>query len=430
MSFLNPLYNLIARLVALLHDVVHPVLRSEGASWAVAIVLLVVAMRLLLFPLFVKQIKTQRQMQVLAPQLKALQQKYKGDRETLAQEQMKLYREHGANPVAGCLPLILQIPIFLALFRVLNGIQPKSCAPGPACEGGYHFVAAHGLSVATVMSASTAKIFGVPIAAAFTSKASLLSFLSASQTSVRVLAAAMIVLMALSTFITQRQLLAKNAATADSPMASQQKTLLYILPLMFAFFGFRFPVGVLLYWLTTNLWSMGQQYFVIKRMPVAGGPSVITAPASPAEGSGGAAASGGSAGTAAGRPPRGDRPTGGLLARLRAASGGAATGSPPAAPPPVGLGKGAITRAASRGTAPGAAAAGAGRSSDATNKAAEVEDVPASGSGRVDAARGPESALPAAGTQRPGGRAGSATTARRPSGSRSRKKSKGRNGRR
>ncbi|MDQ6649812.1 MAG: membrane protein insertase YidC [Actinomycetota bacterium] len=259
---LNWLYEVIAKIVVGIHAGLAPVFGADsGASWALSIVLLTVAMRLLLFPLFVKQIRAQRAMQTLQPQMKELQKKYKGNREQLNVEMMKLYKEHNANPIAGCLPLVLQLPVFFALFHVLDRIKPSG---GP---GHYVFRASSGLTQAQVESAAHAKIFGVaPIAAAFNSPTSLLTFLNAHATGVRVLAVIMIVLMGLSTFITQRQMMARSGPV-EGQQAQVQKLMLYVLPFSFAIFGFRFPLGVLLYWLTTNLWSMGQQAFVIRRMP-------------------------------------------------------------------------------------------------------------------------------------------------------------------
>jgi YidC/Oxa1 family membrane protein insertase len=278
-SILNPFYEAIAWLIVRIHSGMAPIFGSNsGAAWALSIVLLTMAMRLLLFPLFVKQIRNQRAMTALQPKMKELQAKYKNDKEKLNQEMMALWREAGANPLAGCLPLILQIPVFLALFRVLNSIQPgKHCTAlaDPNC-----FSSHYGISKELVHSAAVAKIFGVPISASFSSSKHTLDLLSTSATSTRVLAAVLIVLMGASTFITQRQLMARSGASG-AEMPQQQKMLLYILPLFFAVFGLKFPLGVLLYWLTTNFWSMGQQAIVIRRMdaaPAVAGPAV-TGPA-------------------------------------------------------------------------------------------------------------------------------------------------------
>ncbi|MBC7373720.1 MAG: membrane protein insertase YidC, partial [Frankiales bacterium] len=226
---------------------------SSGPAWALSIVLLTVTVRLLLFPLFVKQIKSQRRMQQLAPRIKELQKLHKGDRETMNVEMMKLYKENNANPISGCLPLILQLPVFFALFTVIKEFKPGA-------EPKY------GLTALLLEQGGRAKVFGAPISSAFNSPPTLLTELGGSQTTVRVVAAIMVVLMGATTFYTQRQMIARSGTT-DPQQVMVQKLLLYVLPLSFAVSGAFFPIGVLLYWLTTNVWSMGQQAWVIKRMP-------------------------------------------------------------------------------------------------------------------------------------------------------------------
>jgi YidC/Oxa1 family membrane protein insertase len=226
---------------------------SSGPAWGLSIVLLTIVVRLLLFPLFVKQIKSQRRMQDLAPRIKELQKVHKGDRETLNVEMMKLYKDNNANPISGCLPLILQLPVFFALFSVIREFKPQARAR-------------FGLTADDLAEGGRAQIFGAPISAAFNSKPELLQTLNGSQGTVRIVAVIMLVLMGATTFWTQRQMMAR-ATTTDPTQMQVQKVLLYVLPLSFAVFGFSFPIGVLLYWLTTNLWSMGQQAYVIKRMP-------------------------------------------------------------------------------------------------------------------------------------------------------------------
>jgi YidC/Oxa1 family membrane protein insertase len=285
---------------------------ASGWAWGLSIVLLTITVRIILFPLFVKQIKSQRRMQELAPKIKELQGKHKGDRETLNTELMKLYKEHGTNPVSGCLPLILQLPVFFALFKVMNEFRPKS-------DGSFH--GAYGLSDELIRQGAHAKVFGAPISAAFNSSASFLSRLDGSATTVKVVAALMIVTMGGTTFWTQRQMMARNGAPADPQQAQVQKIMLYILPLSFALFGFSFPIGVLLYWLTTNVWSMGQQHYVIRRMP----------PVVP-----GAAAAGskGPSGGTGPREPRRGKPGGGGAAAEPAPSASTTTASTTTTPSP------------------------------------------------------------------------------------------------
>ncbi len=246
----------VGHLLAFIHRVLSTVLiPSSGPAWALSIVLLTVTVRLLLFPLFVKQIKSQRRMQELSPKIKELQKLHKGDRETLNTEMMKLYKENNANPISGCLPLILQLPVFFALFSVIREFKPGADPK-------------YGLSSALLAEGGRAKVFGAPISAAFNSPLDLLRDLDGNQTTVRIIAAIMVVLMGATTFWTQRQMIARSGTT-DPQQVMVQKLLLYVLPLSFAVSGAFFPIGVLLYWLTTNVWSMGQQHYVIKRMPPA-----------------------------------------------------------------------------------------------------------------------------------------------------------------
>jgi YidC/Oxa1 family membrane protein insertase len=261
---LDPIYIALAKTITFWHDLLSRIpglTAASGVTWALAIVMLVVTVRLLLFPVFVKQIRSQRAMQELQPRIKALQTKHKGDRETLNQEMMKLYKEAGVNPLAGCLPLLLQMPIFIGLFQVLRQLGPK------IVDGALEFPEKFGVPQSTAEEFGRAKLFGAPIAAGFNSPKRLLDLLNAQPTSVKVVCVFLIVAMSLTQFITTKQIMAKNSANADAAQATQQKVLLYVMPVMFALFGFSVPLGVLLYWTTTNLWSMGQQAYVIKRMP-------------------------------------------------------------------------------------------------------------------------------------------------------------------
>jgi len=282
----------VGHLLALIHGALSTFLiPSSGPAWALSIVLLTVTIRLLLFPLFVKQIKSQRRMQQLAPKIQELKKLHKGDRQTLNTETMKLYKDNNANPISGCLPLLVQLPVFFALFHVIREFKFGSGAK-------------YGLTAQQLAEGAKAKIFGAPISAAFRSPADVLSSLDANITTVRVVAALMVVLMGATTFYTQKQMIAR-ATTTDPQQLMVQRLMLYGLPLSFAFSGAIFPIGLLLYWLTTNVWSMGQQAYILKRMP----PPNLTGSAPPAAtaaatkrtaiaGAAGASAAGGKAGTA------------------------------------------------------------------------------------------------------------------------------------
>ncbi|AZM54339.1 membrane protein insertase YidC [Streptomyces sp. WAC 01529] len=230
---------------------------DTGWAWGLSIVSLVILIRICLIPLFVKQIKATRAMQTLQPEMKKIQERYKSDKQRQSEEMMKLYKESGTNPLSSCLPILAQSPFFFALYHVLNSIatgKEIGVIDGPLLE-----------------SARKAHIFGAPLAAKFTDGADKVASLGASLTDVRVITAVMIILMSASQFFTQRQLMTKNVdTTVKTPFMQQQKMLMYVFPIMFAVFGINFPVGVLVYWLTTNVWTMGQQMFVIRRNPTPG----------------------------------------------------------------------------------------------------------------------------------------------------------------
>lgn len=255
-TLLMPLEIAVSWVLYIFHTILSPLFGpASGWTWVLSIVGLVVLIRICLIPLFVKQIKAQRNMQLIQPRIKEIQKKYAGDREKQSQEMMKIYKETGTNPLASCLPILLQAPIFFALFRVLQGIaaQPPT-GVGP-------------ITPELAQQAHDASIFGVPIYATF-AHADVTDY----PTATRILCVVLIITMSATTFITQRQLIVKNSA-ADNPIVKQQKILVYVFPLIFAIGGFNFPIGVLIYWTTTNFWSMGQQFYVIRNNPAPNTPA-------------------------------------------------------------------------------------------------------------------------------------------------------------
>jgi len=232
---------------------------TSGATWVLSIMGLVVVLRILLMPLFVRQIRSQRRMQLLQPELMKIQKKYKGkkdeaSRKAMTEESFGLYKKHGTNPFSSCLPILLQMPFFLALFRMLNDLEGVA-------QGSKQAIGFFSQELAIKMENST--ILGAQLSS---------SFLHDSDPAAKILSLVLILLMSLTQFITSHQLMRKNmpAAALDSPMARQQQILIYVLPIMFAVFGVNFPLGVLVYWTTTNLWTMGQQFYVIRAMPAPG----------------------------------------------------------------------------------------------------------------------------------------------------------------
>jgi YidC/Oxa1 family membrane protein insertase len=214
--------------------------------------------RAILFPIFVKQIKSQRAMQALQPKVKALQEKHKGDRETLQKELMELYRSEKANPLMGCLPMFLQIPVFLGLFHVLRHLKPTMPEK---------LQTLYGWTVGQFDSASHAKLFGAPIAASFKSKSSELALLGANGTTVKIVAAILIATMIASTFMTSRQMILKTGWAEDPQQKMVQRLMLYGVPFSLLISGSLFPIGVVIYWTTQNIFSLGQQMWVLRKYP-------------------------------------------------------------------------------------------------------------------------------------------------------------------
>ncbi|WP_282948584.1 membrane protein insertase YidC [Cellulomonas endometrii] len=371
---------------------------AGGAAWGLSIVGLVIVMRIILIPLFFRQIKASRGMQLLAPEMKKIQAKYKGktdpaSREAMSRETMELYRKHGTNPFASCLPILAQSPIFFALFRVLNSLPQLA-------DGTYPRPNLGPLTQELAAQAESATIFGAPLSGTFMTAS---SFGDGSQAlHIRVVTIILVIAMSLTTFLTQRQLTMKNMppAALEGPMAQQQKLLMYVFPLIFAFSGVNFPIGVLIYWTTTNLWSMGQQFYTIRRMPAPGSQAEAALKARKAKK---AAAKGitieEDVPTIEERPVTGQRqqPVGKARAKKRAAGPAAGTSS---------------------------SAAGAG-STPATPAAPATPATPAaSGTGSTAAGGGAKSANPGSGAKKKrsgsggaGGASGKGGSAAKPSGS-------------
>ncbi len=228
---------------------------TSGTSWVLAVVGLVLVVRAALIPVFVKQIKSQRNMMLVQPELKKLQDKYKGktdrdSRERMAREQMDLYKRTGSNPLSSCLPLLLQMPIFTGLFFVLNDAGNNK--PGVGL-----------LTQEMAISFSQAEIFGAKLSD---------TFFGSDLINVKIIAGIMIVAMTASQFITQKQIMTKNQNpdVQNSQFMQTQKILLYVLPFVFLISGVSFPLGVMTYWLVSNFWTMGQQFLVIRNMPTPG----------------------------------------------------------------------------------------------------------------------------------------------------------------
>ena len=268
-TILWPLKVAVAWVMVRIHDflVLIGMGKGPGAAWVLSIVGLTIVMRLLIMPLFVRQIRASRGMQLMQPELKAIQDKYKGkkdqaSRQRMQEEMMALYRKHGTNPFSSCFPILLQMPVFFALFRVLANLQ--SVAEGTyAVHTGHDSIGLLTAALADEVQHST--VFGASLSS---------SFMNASDSATKIVTVVMIVMMSVTQWYTMAQLSTKNmpesAKTSDNPMMRSQKIMMTVMPIFFAFTGIQFQIGVLVYWVTTNLWTMGQQFFTIRNMPAPG----------------------------------------------------------------------------------------------------------------------------------------------------------------
>ncbi|GAA4053288.1 membrane protein insertase YidC [Nonomuraea soli] len=247
-GWLNWLYTAIAQVITWIHQAYGTFINPDsGLNWVLTIVTLTVFMRLLIFPLFLKQMRSSKKMQELAPKVQELRKRYKNDKQRMNQEVMALYQGAGANPLGGCLPILAQFPIFISMFTVLNAIADVNRTN------------VFGMPPEVVASAREAHVFSAGISETFFSTTSVTS---------KVIIGFFVAVSSLTTFLTVRQSVTRSMAQMpDNPMAQQQKILMYISPL-FAFFSLNFPLGLILYWVTTNLWTLGQQHWYYTRHPM------------------------------------------------------------------------------------------------------------------------------------------------------------------
>jgi YidC/Oxa1 family membrane protein insertase len=245
-------------------------------AWILAIVFLVVTLRAILFPVFVKQIKSQRAMQALAPKMREIQEKHKADPQKLQAEMMELYRTEKANPLMGCLPMFVQIPVFIGLFHVLRRLSPDN-------QGATRY----GWTAEQFTGATHASLFNAPISAKFGSPAAELASLGASGGTVKVLAGVLVLIMMLTTYLTSRQMILKTGWAEDPQQKMIQRLMLYGIPASLLISGALFPIGVVIYWVTNNLvthWvtnnlvTLAQQQWVLRKFPP---PPTVAKPAVP-----------------------------------------------------------------------------------------------------------------------------------------------------
>ena len=241
---------------------------GPGVAWVLSIIGLTIFVRILIMPLFVRQIRASRGMQLMQPELQALQAKYKGKKDAASkqrqqEEMMALYRKHGTNPFASCFPILIQMPIFFALFRVLANLQAIA-------EGTYEGRDSIGpLTADLANQVQHSTVFGASLSSSFMNPSDISSALT-----VKIVTVIMIIAMSATQWYTMAQLSMKNmpesSKNSDNPMMRSQRMMMTIMPLFFAFTGVQFQIGVLIYWVTSNLWTMGQQFYTINRMPAPG----------------------------------------------------------------------------------------------------------------------------------------------------------------
>ena len=372
MGLLNPFYDAVAWVLMRLHALLSiPFGASSGWSWGLSIVLLVVIMRLILLPLFIKQMHSQRKMAALAPQVAALRKKYKNDKQTMNQEVMKLYQANGANPLAGCLPLVVQLPVFFALFNVLRTIAEDK--------------AAYGLTRAVVNSAQQAHIFTATIADRIVTTPLPPYHLAPGPVSAKIVIGITVLISATTTFLTVRQSVKRGIGQVgqdpNNPMANSQKYMMYIAPL-FALSGMYWQYGLVLYWVTTNVWTLGQQHILFKNfVPMATAEAEAASATAPA-----AKGTPGPGGTTVSRSPT------------------------------KGTGKSAVTAGAKGASATGTGgktSAATGKASAATGKAPAKQGAAAAGGTAAKAgAKGPDGQRTRPAQQRPAARPAAASSSR------------------
>ncbi len=250
----------------------------SGIAWALAVVFLVLTLRAILYKPFVKQVRTQRQMQAIAPQMQAVKKKYGNDRVRMSQEMQNLQKEHGFNPLLGCLPIFLQIPVFIGLFHVLRSFNRMGTGFGQLGmsveqtrnTGNYFFDVAH------VQSFLDARLFGVPlssyIAEPKTEWAAFMSHIDDpvdfSRVGIAIVAVPLMIFSSIATHLNSRASVSRQTPEQSEQQQTRIMNLLalYIFPLGILVSGAFFPVAILLYWVFQNLWTYGQQHIVFGQM--------------------------------------------------------------------------------------------------------------------------------------------------------------------
>ena len=267
---LNFLYYAVSWVLLLWHSLFTKIGISpnSGLNWSLSIVFLVVTARLLLFRMFIKQVHYTRHMQDMQPQIQKLREKYKNDKAEMQRQMMQLQQEQGFNPISGCLPMFLQIPVFIGLFHVLRHLSNSV----GLCENliqnhGNPRLSLYGFTPAQTCSAAQAKLLGAPLAASLHDSTAKIIQLGGSPSATRTVTLVLVVISAAATFYTQRLVMSRATTVPTGNAATVQKLMQVFIPISVLFSGFIFPLGVLLYWFTSNTWTMAQQLYVNKFHP-------------------------------------------------------------------------------------------------------------------------------------------------------------------
>lgn len=262
---LNFIYYPVSAILWFWHQVFGYVLSpTSGVGWALSVVFLVFTLRALLFKPFVSQVRSMRKMQEFAPEIKKLQEKYGKDKQRLAQEMQKLQTEHGVNPLGGCLPMLVQIPVFIGLFHVLNSFNRSGLSyEQNAAIANYVF------GPDEVKQFLDARLLGAPLSAYITESADQLrNFGDVTRMEIAYVAVPLMLVAAVFTHLTARHSVARQteAAAANPQAAIMNKLSLYMFPVAAVVGGPFLPLAILIYWVSNNIWTLGQQYFVYHRI--------------------------------------------------------------------------------------------------------------------------------------------------------------------
>jgi len=301
----SPLIKLFESIMVFIHD------NLVGGSWGLAIVGLTVVIRAALVPLTFRQLKSMQEMQRLTPQIQALKEKYKDDKQRQQQEIMKFYQENKINPLASCLPLLLQLPVFISLFYMLRTDLKKHIC-GEQMATAYHHAHHAGESLHQFIEKTSCDTVAPGSA----------KFLFLPDITAKATGAALAVLIIL---YVGSQVASTLVATATAD--PNQRRLMLLLPVVFVVILYRYPAGLLVYWITTNLWTIGQQLVIRRYM---GHPAQAPGKGPPGKGP----RPGGDGGSPNGKPdqPRGGPKTEPALAGVGGSSRSGSTGPPPRSP--------------------------------------------------------------------------------------------------